>query len=271
MDRLFAPRWAGGWTAMRLAFGVTLLFSTIGIARGIGDAFGAPDMVFDVGPWHVATILQLTPGSAWAVWACALVGILGVLAGGRAMRPGLVLWFLGTWTLLLTEGLNVRAHDRLAAWMAIGLFLSPAGERDLANKARGPVGRWWILVVFAALYGSTGWLKILHEPEGWASGEVLAYHLLHREFAGSPLANWAAAQPWITMPASWLTIVFEASFPFLVWWRATNPWILLGGVALHIGIAALMDVGKFSWVALAAYPVLLHPDVAHALWQRIRR
>ena len=47
--------------------------------------------------------------------------------------------------------------------------------------------------------------------------------------------------------------------------------VLLAGAGFHLGIAATMHVGTFSWVALAAYPVLLHPETGARLWAWVRR
>ena len=67
------------------------------------------------------------------------------------------------------------------------------------------------------------------------------------------------------------TIAFESLFPLAIFWRRTNPWLLAIGVLFHLSLTILMNVGPFSIVTLCAYPVLLHPQVAHRLWQRRSR
>lgn len=268
LDRLFTPVWAGGWTATRLTFGAVSLIFLLLRGFDLADAYAAQDMVFANWPFFLADHVRITLPTAWAVWGLGVVGLLGVLAGGRYMRPGLILWVLGNWTLLAAESLNIKAHDRLGLWVALGLFVSPAAERALGAKWRSPAARWYLLLVFAGIYGSTGWLKLLEEPSWW-SGEVLALHLVHRHFGGGALGAWVSGQAWLVAPMGWATILFEASFPLLVWSRRINPWLLALGASFHLGIAALMNVGPFSWVALAAYPVLLHPDVAHGAYTRV--
>jgi hypothetical protein len=269
MDRLFEPVWAGGWTATRRMYGLVSLFFALGQAPALADAYAAEDMVFASWPFHLADHVRITLPTAWGLWGFGILGLLGVIWGGRLLRPGLVLWLLCEWTLLAAEALNIKAHDRLALWIALGLFLSPAGEGGLTSKWRSPAARWYLLIVYAGIYGSTGWLKLLEEP-AWATGEVLAYHLVHRQFSGGPLAAWLSGQRWLVAPMGWLTLLFECSFPFLVWSRRANPWLLAVAAGFHIGVAALMNVGKFSWIALSAYPVLLHPEVARRLWERAR-
>ncbi|MDP2311588.1 MAG: HTTM domain-containing protein [Pseudomonadota bacterium] len=269
VDRLYAPVWAGGWTGVRLAFGTVSLLFLLSRAPALADAYAAQDMVFANWPFFLADHVRITLRTAWLLWGAGVLGLVGVLAGGRWMRPGLLLWLVADWVLLAAESLNIKAHDRLGLWIALGLLLSPAAERGLGSKWRSPASRWYLMVVYAGIYGSTGWLKLLEEP-GWWSGKVLAYHLVHRYFGGGALGAWVSGQPWLVAPMGWATVLFEVTFPLLVWSRRLNPWLLALGASFHLGIAAMMNVGPFSWVALSAYPVLLHPDVARRIYERAR-
>ena len=90
--------------------------------------------------------------------------------GGRLAKLGICVFLFGSWVLLMSEALNTKAYDRLLTWVAWGLLLSPIGERTLTTKHRSPVGRWFLLCIYAAMYGSTGLHKLLMEPQGWFSG-----------------------------------------------------------------------------------------------------
>lgn len=265
----FAPVWAGPWRLTGAACGAIGVVSALATARGIPDVWGATDMVFDESPFHLARYWILSETTALVLVALAVVGATGMIVGGRLFRAGMLLWLAATWILLAGEALNIKAHDRLLVWIAAAFLISPVHEPGLSQKWRSPVARWFLLIVFAGMYGSTGWLKLLYEP-GWLRGDVLALHLVHPTFGNGELAVWVSGQPWLVRPMGWVTVLFETSFPFLIWLRRTNPWCLLLGVGLHLGIAMLMDVGKFSWVCLACYPVLLHPEVAKGQWRKFQ-
>lgn len=267
LDRLFAPQWAGGWTAARIVFALAAMGAHIPRAGMIGDAYGVTDMVFDVGPFYLAQHVVFTTQTAWLVWGVAFLGLLMMLWGGRLAKPGLALYFFVGGLFLASEALNIKAYDRLLGWMALGMALGPIGERDLAHKWRSPVGRWVLLLVFCALYLSTGWFKALTEP-GWWSGKALAYDLVHQWFGSKPLGIWLSGQPVLMKAMSWWTLFFECSFALLIWFRRTNLPILLIGTGMHLGILFLMNVGPFSYVVFGAYPVLLHPEVARGLYVR---
>lgn len=270
LERLFAPEWAGGWAAMRVLFVVAAAWGHLPRVLAVPDVYAAEDMVFTAGIYRLAEYVTFTPTTAYGLWTTATLGLAFVLWGGRLAKPGVILWLFGAGALLAEEALNVKAHDRLLFYLAIGLLLSPVGERGLHAKWRSPAARWYLLVVFCALYGSTGMLKLLYEP-GWWDGTALPAHLVHRTFGrGHALAAWVSGQTWITAPMGWWTVAFEVGFPFLVWFRRTNYWVLAAGAAFHLGIFVLMDVGAFSLVAVAAYPALLHPEEARRLWGRVR-
>ena len=270
LDRLYAPEWAGGWTLGRWTYGITALLTLLPRARGIGDVYGVQDMVFSQAPFYLADRVVFTEPTAWAIWGAGVVGILMLLWGGRLARPGMLLWLAAAWLLIASEALNIKAYDRLITWVGLAMLLGPIQERGLTHKQRSPFARWTLTLIFCAIYGSTGWLKAIEEPHWLQDGSVLAYHLVHHYFGLRPLGVWLSDVSWLMLLASWFTIVFEAGFPFLIWWRRLNPWLLLGGFLMHAGIFLLMNVGPFSFVAVGAYPMLLHPAVAERLYGRLR-
>ena len=268
LSRLYAPVWAGGWAVQRVALAIAALATLIPRHRWIEDAYAAPDMIFARPPFWMAHHWILTPASATALWGAGIAGLLALLWGGRLAKPGLVLWLVACWLMLAAEALNIKAYDRLLTWIALATLLAPIGERGLMGQSRSPYPRWVLLLVFSAIYGSTGWLKLTQAGAHWWDGSALANNLVDLNFAGGTLGAWVSGQGWLLRPMSWLTVGFEAGFPLLIWFRRTNPWILLVGLCMHVGILSLMNVGPFSYVALAAYPALLHPDAAAALWAR---
>jgi hypothetical protein len=267
----YDPQWAGGWAGARIAFAVAALLTWVPRGQGIGDVYGVADMVFSQGPLYLSDVLVLTEPTAWAAWAVTVVGLLLVGFGGRGTKPGLVLWLLASTLLLGNEALNIKAYDRLLFWIAMGLMLGPVSERGLTGAMRSPLPRWFLMIVFCALYGSTGWLKIIEAGADWAGGAVLANHLVHQHFGQLPAGVFVSGKAWLVVPMSWVVVLFEAGFPLLIWWRRSNPWVLVVGLCMHAGIFLLMRVGPFSFVALAAYPILLHPEVARSGWARITR
>jgi len=270
MNRLFDPEWAGAWTLTRWLFALAALRCHGPRFFGIGDAYGAQDMVFTVGIYRLAEYFTMTPEMATGFWLLGMVGIALIAWGrGAALYIGLAAWFVGSWTLLAHEALNIKAFDRMLLWVAIAVAFSPASQTGLTRKYRSPVGRWLMLLAFCSIYGSTGFFKLLLEP-GWWTGETLQFHLVNPNHGGTALGAWLSSYKIPVMIMSWWTVVFECAFPFLIWFRRSNPWVLLLALGFQFGLFWLMNIPQFFFVMVSAFPVLLHPEVARGLWERIR-
>ena len=265
---LYEPHWAGAWQLARVMFAMCCVLNLGRRFWAIGDAIAAPDMVFTTGYYQLANYVTWSQPTAYGIWTVGMLAAVLTFLPSRAYKPALVIYCLCLAALALEEALNVAAYDRLLGWMAIGFLLSPAHEPGLTSKWRSPLARYWMLVVFIAIYGSTGLMKLIHDP-GWFDGSVLAWHLVHQFHANNALAAWVSGQSWLLAPMCWITLIFEAGFPLFVMLRRTNPLILLVGVGFHLGLLALMNVGPFGLISLSAYPVLLHPDVARDAWTRL--
>jgi hypothetical protein len=60
---------------------------------------------------------------------------------------------------------------------------------------------------------------------------------------------------WVTYGMTWSSVWFETLFPFLMLSRWTRKWTLWFGVAFHLGIYLLIEVGWFSFYTVALYGV----------------
>ncbi len=259
-------QWAGAWPLARILFALVALRHHLLRGRDAQDALETPNIVFNAGPLHLADQVLIGPVSATFVWILGIIGLSGLLYGGRLSKPGLTAWLLSTYTLIATCGLQARVPERFALWASLVLIIAPIGERGLLRAYRSPFARQILLVVLGSLYLSTGIMKAVEEPAWW-TGEAIAYDLLDRFHAGGPISAWASGQPAICLLLSWYTLVFEIGFVFLVGLSRTNPFIVLMGIGLHLGIGMLMDVGALGEMVLALYPVLLCPDQAER-WTR---
>ncbi len=84
----------------------------------------------------------------------------------------------------------------------------------------------------------------LHKLQGklWTNGTALYYILNVDEFCASRLNKYITSSIYLVMFLTFSTILFQVSFPFLVWFKKTKIYILLIGVFFHLGIFVLMRV-----------------------------
>ncbi len=162
---------------------------------------------------------------------------------------------------------SVLAHA--AGWWGRSLFPSTRGalptrlneEAALSDdsQSRPSLAVLGVLMQFGLIYFATAWQK--SGPTWWRDGTALEQMLgLHR------FARFGAALMG-SLPESWLVSLTHGvlAFEFLVLPLILLPfarsWLrrvaLLGLLALHIGIACVIDTGGFSITMLACTPLLL--------------
>ena len=267
-ERLYLPEWAGGWFLARWLWVLAAVLEHGWRVTAIEDAYAATDMIFTAGAWHVADYITLEPSGGYALWAGTMIGIAMVAWGGRATKFGIVLFLVCGWTLGAYEALNVKAHDRLLFWVSLGLFFSPADQPNLTQKYRSPFARRFLLLVFSGIYGSTGFAKALYDPSWFTDGTVLGLHFLDAQHGSSAIAVWLSGQTWFLLPGAAIAVLWEMTFPLGIWFKKLNPIYLFVGLVFHFTLLATMQVGPFAFVALAAYPAMLHPEIAREGWAR---
>jgi hypothetical protein len=168
-----------------------------------------------------------------------------------------------------------------AAWSLDAFFRRRRLRR--AGLAEGPVlvPAWPVRLLqiqLAMIYFFTGLAKVV---SGWPdtnAGTFTDKLLGHDWFNGSAV-YWVLNDislnrvPYHVLPLplplcrllSWGTLIFELGFPLLVLFRGTRFWLLLGGVAFHLGIWVHTEVGFFSPVSLCWYALFLSGPAAEAI------
>ncbi|MEY2881460.1 MAG: hypothetical protein RLZZ15_3840 [Verrucomicrobiota bacterium] len=168
-------------------------------------------------------------------------------------------WLLGG--LLVAQ---VHYHTRFAMlpgscdhMFLHGLFSLGAGATVVAD----PRVRTAALVYFAAMlalaYTSVALGKL--RVRGWRDGRYLVDAFRGSEFHFRPIADFLAPRPALARLAAWATMLLHLALglaalcppPLL-------PWLLAGGVAFHLGVAALMGLNGFLWAFCAGYPAVLY-------------
>lgn len=106
------------------------------------------------------------------------------------------------------------------------------------------------------IYCSTALVKGLEAP--WIEGTAVYRSLATEHYWRFDLTP-ILAHPWtmpISMAVTWVTLAWEGLFP-LVFWKKVTHWVLLMGVALHLGIVACLNIGPFSEVMMWSYLAFL--------------
>lgn len=200
----------------------------------------------------------------------------GMLVLGIAARPAAFVALQGCIALFALNPLAGGGHDRVIT-NALWLLVLADSARTLSVGARLRTGRWvdptpiraWPrdLLVFqlVVMYTTTGLQKVA--PEWFPWGGLLAVHnmLLEPAWARFDLAPYLGALGPLTKASTLATWLWEATFwvcglaVLRGWGRVRDGYVLLG-VAFHVGLLLVADLGPFSPISLALYPALYRPD-----------
>ncbi len=273
------------WIRVAVGLGVVrALLSTWGSGAGRLVWYGVED-----GGWSTAP----TAGWDWlggagaaqvdAVVALTVLGALGVAFGVGGPWAGRL------WTFVVLQGFLAVVHlrgslggssDELLA-NALWLLVVADGNRTGSVYARWRTGRWmppataprwarwlflWQLVL---MYATTGWQKVSVHWVPWGPADALWLIAQQPTWQHADAAWLAPLSPLLAVGTrvSWL---WEVTAPVVCVWAvgdaagrtASRRWLIAWaavGVGFHAGVAALLDIGAFSWASLALYPALFAP------------
>jgi len=283
-----AARLEDGWRRFWFAEIPPHSYAVIRILTGIvglATLVGAWNPAF----WDVDGIVPLS--GAWGLGPWLLAHGLGHIAG-RLLRDLLViayacmalgiftpvtvpLVFLGStgmlsWNFLPYSGAQQLLHELPFCLIFVdsgAVWSLDAWSRNRKGSAGPPrLEPTWPLRMLqfqlALLYFAAGLWKLGNAT--WRSGLALHYVLndqLYQRIPGDLPGVFFGA----TVALTYLTLVWELTFPLLVCFRATRPVALVIGLLLHLGMWVTLEVGAFMPTVLIAYVAFLDP------WQTERR
>lgn len=170
-----------------------------------------------------------------------------VANGGDFVFSHLVLW-----TAFLPLG---------AAFSLDARRLARAGKPSL----RSPHVSWAFLVVLAQL-AVIYYFNAVHKlGETWKDGTAV-YWLAHQERIVTWFGLWMRENLplWVFRGLTYFSLVIEYALPWLILSPLGRPWTrriaLLSGVALHLGIAVVANVGLFSFVMITYLTLLISTE-----------
>ena len=208
-------------------------------------------------------LTPLGPGAGMGALAVLVVALVCV-ATGIGTRPAILVAVLAYAQLGALYPPGDRAIDRFLRSVLLLLLFSGChtrwslGQRLRATAPMLQCPAWpadMLRVLLVSIYLNSGIVKAASML--WLPGSEVPvlYTILADPTAGRlDHVAWKGVHLPFSVGATF-TLLLELSAPLLLFPRLA-PWWGLGGVMLHLGIAATMGLGIFPWGMLAAYPVL---------------
>lgn len=239
--------------------------------------------------WLVGLLGGRTPATAWTLVGGGLVlaSLLAVGLGGRltALCALQVYYALtsaqgtltGGYDTLVTNALWLLVLSESTATLSLDCRLRSGSWRS--DRAVPAWPRYLAILQIVVVYCTTGLHKL--SPVWTPGGDLSALYWVFQEPTWRRFDMTWTASAWaypLTQLGTAVTWWWEVLAPLLlvVYWarhtaarggrvrRALNrfdlrkPWAAIG-VALHLGILVLLNVGPFSWISLAYYLCMIPP------------
>ena len=133
------------------------------------------------------------------------------------------------------------------AALSVDRWLKCKSKRESCDQEQMPMIDPWPVRLFqiqlCVMYTTTAIAKM--RGHTWFDGTSI-----HNVLNDVTMSRWSYAQLplpiYVTAPMTWVSLAFEFFFPLLIWNRRIRPLIFLFGVAFHLGIYLMVEVGWFQ-------------------------
>ncbi len=261
----------------RLWFVQTGLTVLIGLRIALGSyrqLAGTPDPLFD--PVPILAWLPSMP-SAGVIVAIQVVGTLAAVLALARRWPRAA--FAVAWVCyLVLAGIRgsrgkVLHNDLLLLWSSVPFLLAPVAAR-WGDRSRTRTWGWPIRsasVIAALVYCFAGYHKLRRTGIDWALGENVQYVMLWGPSIGAAkwdaMATWVGETAWAAKATGASMLLFELSFPIVLFVRRLQPLYAFVAVALHVATFLFLGLDYWAWAGTA---LLLFVDWPRVL-DRMRR
>ncbi len=270
-EKMSLPQRAIGLSLMRLCLGIVVLEVYMQHWRQYAFLWGNDGVV----PYsafvqlmrerHELSLYMLSPSGAVAK-SMFVSGILvtAAFALGFKTRITSVLFYIFTWSLYSRDPFLLDGGDNLLYLLAFYLMFTECGlhfSLDASNRRadwrpnpkRALVSNFAVAAIvcqLCILYLTSATSKI--QGAMWQNGTALYYILRTAEFNLSKSAHYFYDSDYVVTVLTWSTVLFQLSWPFLVWFKKPRPFLFLGAALLHASIGYYMGLVWFSGVMITA-------------------
>ena len=230
-------------------------------------------------PWSLSLLFGVT--SPWQLVAFHYVFLACCVAFILGWRTSWVKWFLliGQISYDHRNPMLFYGVDKILALLLFIMCLAPVGRAISLDRVRAvraakrknlaatlpPFTSPWtgactrlMQIQMATLFFYSAISKL--SGDDWWYGDAVWYVFTTDEHYSPLLLHIFASQYWLVNLATYGTILIELAYTFLIWQRATRPYLLALAVFLHSQFALLMGLFYFSFVMMMGHMSFLRPE-----------
>lgn len=284
----FRPSDPATYSLIRILAGAMMFYTHLVWTIGLNDFFGpnawlASDAVnayYDSPyPWSYLWHTQST-AALYAVHLAGLV-VFACLTIGFFSRVASVLSYLIVVAYVNRLPGALFGLDQLNALLAMYLMVGPSGARysvdhwltkrrsgrasEVAPSVGATIGIRLIQLHMCVIYFFAGISKL--QGPAWWDGSALWGAVGNLEYQSIDM-TWLAGWPLAIAAMTHVTVLWELSYPALVWPRLTRPLVLALAVPLHLGIGLFLGMPTFGLIMLVGNLAFVSPWLVRTIVER---
>ncbi|KHD87068.1 MAG: hypothetical protein OM95_16555 [Bdellovibrio sp. ArHS] len=275
-DFVFAPQPVHTVALLRIGLGLLLLFNWWMIVTDLDVLYGPQGMISlqtaqQYGNPFRFSLFDYIPHTDKNTFTLAIINLLAVLGvlSGTFTRFSIAVAFVTLVSFHHRNGFILNSADSVLRIFLFFLFFTPSGDLwsvdRFRKKLKGtapaiPVDKspWALRLIqlqFCTIYVATVLFKI--KGEKWIDGTAIYTATRIDEFVRFPLP--LLNDLTMIKLLTWSTLIVEFALGTLVWFKETRYWVLLAGVALHLGIEYTMSIPVFEWAMIVSMSAMIDP------------
>ena len=180
--------------------------------------------------------------------------------------------------------------DKIVAQLLLILCLAPVGRAISLDRVRAvrrakrarldavlaPYASPWagactrlMQIQMAVLFFFSATSKLAGNE--WLDGDAIWMVFSLHEYYSPRLLDLFVRHYWLVNLATYGTILIEIAYPFLIWQRATRPYLLAAAILLHLQFAVFMGLFYFSFVMTMGHLSFVRVEWLRRLGQAWKR
>lgn len=283
-DFFFQPEPVHSVVLLRIVFGIIVLFQWISIWQNL-ELFWGPDGLVSLDTaikynsvWRVNffEFLPNDPRVPVLLASLLFLGSIGMIFGFYTKTSIAFTFF----TLISFHNRNtfiLNSGDIVVRNLLFLLLFTPCGDlwsldrwiqvkRGLLRDQPVEKSPWALRLIqiqFCIIYIATVMFKM--KGSMWADGTAVYTATRLDDFVRMPLE---ALNSFVVIKfLTWSTLIVEFAMGTLVWVKELRYWVLLAGVALHLGIEMSMVIPLFEWIMIASMLSMVDSrDIGRIMW-----
>jgi predicted DCC family thiol-disulfide oxidoreductase YuxK len=233
----------------------------------------------DADEWTQSVFFYFTAPWQWVAFHALFLFCCAAFMVG--WRTAWVKWvvLIGQISYSYRNPLLVYGVDKILAGLLVILCVAPIGRAMSLDRARAlraakrknldaalpPYRSAWagactrlMQIQMAVVFFFSAIAKL--QGDDWWSGEAVWFVFTTDEHYSGALLNLLSSQYWLVNVATYGTILIELAYAFLIWQRATRPYLLAAAIFLHVQFAILMGLFYFSFVMVMGHMSFVRPE-----------